>query len=120
MVRAAHPSGRRARYDLGVRLLLLSDIHANHTALQAVLNDAAGRRYDQVIHLGDALGYGPHPREVLDALRDLDAICVLGNHDEMLLDYADGRRAPKDSTGSACSAAFTRRSGDDAAVKRSR
>ncbi|MCD0163664.1 MULTISPECIES: metallophosphoesterase [unclassified Deinococcus] len=81
----------------GVRLLLLSDIHANHTALQAVLNDAEKRRYDQVIHLGDALGYGPHPREVLDALRELDAVCVLGNHDDMLLQYADGRRETKDS-----------------------
>lgn len=81
----------------GVRLLLLSDIHANHTALQAVLNDAEKRRFDQVIHLGDALGYGPHPREVLDALRELDAICVLGNHDEMLLQYAAGRKESRDS-----------------------
>lgn len=81
----------------GVRLLLLSDIHANYTALQAVLKDAQKHPYDQVIHLGDALGYGPHPREVLDTLRDLDAICVMGNHDSMLLEYADGRRETKDS-----------------------
>ena len=60
----------------GVRLLLLSDIHANHTALQAVLRDADTRKYDQVIHLGDALGYGPHPREVLDTLRDLSLIHI--------------------------------------------
>ncbi|WP_309572186.1 metallophosphoesterase family protein [Deinococcus sp.] len=80
-----------------VRLLLLSDIHANYTALQAVLKDADTRKYDQVIHLGDALGYGPHPREVLDVLRDLDAVCIMGNHDQMLLEYADGTRAPKDS-----------------------
>ncbi|WP_432804211.1 metallophosphoesterase family protein [Deinococcus taeanensis] len=80
-----------------MRLLLLSDTHANHTALQAVLSDAAQRRYDQVIHLGDALGYGPHPREVLETLRELDATCVLGNHDQMLLQYADGLRDKKDS-----------------------
>lgn len=80
-----------------VRLLLLSDIHANYTALQAVLKDAGKQKYDQVIHLGDALGYGPHPREVLDALRDMDAVCVMGNHDQMLLEYADGKRATKDS-----------------------
>ncbi|GHF47762.1 diadenosine tetraphosphatase ApaH/serine/threonine PP2A family protein phosphatase [Deinococcus metalli] len=80
-----------------MRLLLLSDIHANHTALQAVLSDAEARKYDQVIHLGDALGYGPHPREVLDTLRDLDAVCIMGNHDHMLLEYADGTRPVKDS-----------------------
>lgn len=81
---------RVIRYDVGVRLLLLSDIHANFTALQAVLSDAQERKYDHVVHLGDALGYGPHPREVLGALRSLDAQCVIGNHDRMLLDRADG------------------------------
>ncbi len=80
-----------------VRLLLLSDIHANFTALQAVLKDASSRRYDQVIQLGDALGYGPHPREVLDALRDMDAVCIMGNHDQMMLDITDGRKDNKDS-----------------------
>ena len=81
----------------GVRLLLLSDIHANFTALQAVLEDAEKRRYDQIIHLGDALGYGPHPHDVLEALRDLDARCILGNHDQMLLEYVDGTRPYKES-----------------------
>ncbi|MFK7602218.1 MULTISPECIES: metallophosphoesterase family protein [Deinococcus] len=80
-----------------VRLLLISDIHANNTALGAVLKDASSRRYDQVIHLGDALGYGPNPREVLDVLRDLDAVCIMGNHDQMLLEYVDGKRATRDS-----------------------
>lgn len=81
----------------GVRLLLLSDIHANFTALQAVLEDAENRRYDQIIHLGDALGYGPHPHDVLEALRDLDARCILGNHDQMLLEYVDGTRPYRES-----------------------
>lgn len=71
-----------------MRLLLLSDIHANHTALAAVLRDALARGFDQVVNLGDALGYGPHPREVLRALRDLNATCVRGNHEQMLLDHA--------------------------------
>ncbi|WP_034386222.1 metallophosphoesterase [Deinococcus sp. YIM 77859] len=75
-----------------MRLLLLSDIHANQPALTAVLRDAAVRGFDQVIHLGDALGYGPHPREVLSTLRALNATCLLGNHEQMLLAYADGRR----------------------------
>lgn len=75
-----------------MRLLLLSDIHANQTALEAVLADAGSRRFDEVVHLGDALGYGPQPREVLGTLRDLDAVCLLGNHEQMLLEYVDGRR----------------------------
>ena len=81
-----------------VRLLLLSDIHANLTALQAVMEDAERRRYDQIVHLGDALGYGPHPHDVLEVLRDLDAKCIVGNHDQMLLEYADGTRPYKEST----------------------
>lgn len=71
-----------------MRLLLLSDIHANHTALEAVLRDALARGFDQVVNLGDALGYGPHPHEVLATLRDLNATCVRGNHEQMLLDHA--------------------------------
>ena len=85
----------------GVRLLLLSDIHANHAALEAVLRDAETRRYDRAVHLGDAVGYGPHPQAVLDTLRDLDATCILGNHDRMLLEYADHRREFKESVVSA-------------------
>ncbi|MFC4426511.1 metallophosphoesterase family protein [Deinococcus navajonensis] len=76
----------------GVRLLLLSDTHANLPALEAVLQDAASRRYEQVIHLGDALGYGPFPAEVLARLREEDATCLLGNHEQMLLEYATGTR----------------------------
>lgn len=82
----------RGRYHVGVRLLLLSDIHANQTALEAVLAHAGSRSYDEVVHLGDALGYGPHPRQVLNTLRELDAVCLLGNHEQMLLEAVDGRR----------------------------
>ena len=84
-----------------MRLLLLSDIHANNVALQAVLADAEKRKYDSVMHLGDAVGYGPHPREVLETLRDLDAECVVGNHDQMLLELESGEREYKESVVSA-------------------
>lgn len=80
-----------------VRLLLLSDIHANHVALQAVLNDAGRRGFDRAVHLGDAVGYGPHPREVLATLRDLGARCVRGNHEQLLLEYAGGGRRLRSS-----------------------
>lgn len=86
---------------MSVRLLLLSDTHANFTALQAVMEDAENRRYDQVIHLGDAVGYGPDPVAVVEALRDLDAKCLMGNHDQMLLEYVDNLRPYKESVVSA-------------------
>ncbi|WP_245808234.1 metallophosphoesterase family protein [Deinococcus hopiensis] len=84
------------RYHVLVRLLVLSDIHANYPALDAVLNDAQSRSFDRVIHLGDALGYGPHPVEVVTALRDLGATCILGNHEHTMLTYVDNRRTSQD------------------------
>jgi len=75
-----------------MRLLVVSDIHANHAALRAVLADARDRRFDRVVCLGDALGYGPHPQEVLEALRGVRAECVLGNHDQWALLLQRGHR----------------------------
>ena len=62
-----------------MRIAILSDIHANLPALEAVL--AALGRVDAVWHLGDVVGYGPHPEEVVGRLRELGAIGVRGNHD---------------------------------------
>lgn len=76
---------------MAVRVLLLADIHANAASLEAVLLDAGARGFDRVAFLGDAVGYGPDPAFVLDRLADLDAACILGNHDAWLLDTAAGR-----------------------------
>ena len=67
-----------------MRIAILSDIHANLPALDAVLG-ALGP-VDAVWHLGDVVGYGPHPDEVVDRLRSIDAIGVRGNHDAAALD----------------------------------
>jgi diadenosine tetraphosphatase ApaH/serine/threonine PP2A family protein phosphatase len=73
-----------------MRVLVLSDIHANLTALDAVLM-AAGS-FDSVWCLGDLVGYGPDPNECVERIRDLpDLQCIAGNHDraasgEMALD----------------------------------
>lgn len=73
-----------------MRYLIISDIHANYIALEAVLKDAKKRRWDRVIFLGDAVGYYCQPEEVVQQLRELDiAIAILGNHDQMLLDMYD-------------------------------
>ncbi len=63
------------------RILLVSDIHANLTALDAVLADAAANGFDAVWSLGDTVGYGPQPSECLSRLKDLDAVAVAGNHE---------------------------------------
>src|SRR6185436_18403275 len=64
-----------------VRNLILSDIHANWEALEAVLNRAAGR-YDRVVCCGDLIGYGPDPNRVLDWCRANVAFVIRGNHDK--------------------------------------
>ncbi len=62
-----------------MRIAVLSDIHANLPALDAVL-EAAGD-VDGVWHLGDVVGYGPDPDGVVDRLREVGALGVRGNHD---------------------------------------
>src|SRR5258708_27073150 len=65
-----------------MRALILSDIHANLEALNAVLEAATGS-YDTVWNLGDLVGYGASPNQVLDIVRPLAALNVRGNHDRV-------------------------------------
>jgi len=63
-----------------VRILLLSDIHANLEALDACL--AAAPSFDIAVNLGDIVGYGASPNEVSERSRDLGKVFVRGNHDK--------------------------------------
>lgn len=63
---------------------IISDIHSNLTALQAVLADVAARRITRVVCLGDVVGYGPDPLECWRIIRDLCPIIIRGNHDQAL------------------------------------
>jgi diadenosine tetraphosphatase ApaH/serine/threonine PP2A family protein phosphatase len=63
-----------------VQVLLLSDIHSNIEALEACL--AAAPSYDVVVNLGDVVGYGASPNEVIDRARNLGKFFVRGNHDK--------------------------------------
>jgi len=69
-----------------MRLAILADIHGNLEALEAVQRDLEPRRVDRVICLGDSIGYGPDPEEVVRRLRDSGYQGVLGNHELALLD----------------------------------
>ena len=63
-----------------MRILLLSDIHANLEALDASL--AAAPSFDTIVNLGDIVGYGASPNEVATRSRELGRTFVRGNHDK--------------------------------------
>lgn len=71
-----------------MRYLIVSDIHANLEALQAVLEQARGE-YDKVICCGDIVGYGPNPNEVTEVIRELQPLAVRGNHEKAALGMVD-------------------------------
>jgi predicted phosphodiesterase len=65
-----------------MRMAVLSDLHANLPALQAVWADLQARRPDAVYCLGDLVGYGAQPNEVIDFVRAEAIPTVMGNYDE--------------------------------------
>jgi diadenosine tetraphosphatase ApaH/serine/threonine PP2A family protein phosphatase len=70
-----------------VRILLLSDIHSNLEALEACL--AAAPAYDFMVSLGDAVGYGANPNEVIARIRAIGHLFVRGNHDKAVTGLMD-------------------------------
>lgn len=77
-----------------MRTALISDIHGNAVALEAVLADLERDPVDQVVCLGDAVQGGAQPGETVEALRGLACPTVLGNADAFLLDPDAGREVP--------------------------
>jgi diadenosine tetraphosphatase ApaH/serine/threonine PP2A family protein phosphatase len=71
-----------------MRVLVLSDIHANITALEAVIDDAGP--IDTAWCLGDLVGYGPDPNQCIELIRTIpNSTCLLGNHDAAALGQID-------------------------------
>jgi len=73
---------------LTLRYLILSDIHSNLEALEKCLGLAKGK-FDQVICLGDLVGYGPDPKAVIDRVREVANVIVRGNHDKACCGITD-------------------------------
>lgn len=71
-----------------MRILVLSDLHANATALAAALDSSAGR-WDVAVCLGDVVGYGPDPHEVVVRLREMGVQTIRGNHDKAVAGLMD-------------------------------
>lgn len=70
-------------------MAVISDIHANLPALEAVLQEIDEVGIGHVLCCGDVVGYGPQPRECVELLRERDIPCVLGNHDLYTLQVKD-------------------------------
>ncbi|MCL6635040.1 MAG: metallophosphatase family protein [Peptococcaceae bacterium] len=70
-----------------MRIAVISDIHANIAALEAVLKDIEGRAADALICTGDLVGYAPFPNEVIGLIRERQIACVMGNYDDAIGNY---------------------------------
>lgn len=79
-----------------MRILVISDIHANLTAFETVLNDAKGD-WEYVWCLGDVVGYGPDPNECVELLQTMPHLCLAGNHDWAALGRLDVRNFNPDA-----------------------
>jgi predicted phosphodiesterase len=72
-----------------VKRALISDIHSNIESLEAVLADIRDQGVAEIYCLGDLVGYGPNPREVIDEISKCQ-VCLLGNHDQGALFDPEG------------------------------
>jgi predicted phosphodiesterase len=66
------------------RIALISDVHGNLTALEAVLADIAARGITRIFNLGDSVGKGPRGAEVVDRVRDVCEVSIRGNWDDFI------------------------------------
>ena len=78
------------------KIAIMSDIHANFEALRAVLTDLDAQNVSEVYSLGDQIGYGPQPQECVDLLREREIKCIMGNHEQGLINihYLRGFNQP--------------------------
>jgi diadenosine tetraphosphatase ApaH/serine/threonine PP2A family protein phosphatase len=68
-----------------MRVAVISDVHANYHALEAVLKEIDAAHVEVVWCLGDTVGYGPRPNECCEVVRDRAGHCLVGNHDLVVL-----------------------------------
>ncbi|MFV2014438.1 MAG: metallophosphoesterase, partial [Candidatus Heimdallarchaeota archaeon] len=68
------------------RICVISDIHSNYVALEAVVNDMKTQKFDAVICLGDLVGYYTEPNQVVAQVKKIAQVNVMGNHDFALIE----------------------------------
>jgi putative phosphoesterase len=69
-----------------MKIAVISDIHANVYALINLLEDIDAEKVDTIVCLGDLVGYGPHPNEVISMIRRRHILCIKGNYDSSVVD----------------------------------
>ena len=69
-----------------MKIAVISDIHGNLEALKRVLEDIESKKVDTIVCLGDLVGYGPYPNEVVDLIRERKIMNILGNYDGAVLE----------------------------------
>lgn len=74
-----------------MRYAIISDIHANLEALKAFLKKIEKLDIDEIVCLGDIVGYNPNPEECVELVRKMHIRCILGNHDSRVAGLADPR-----------------------------
>jgi len=79
-----------------MKIAVISDIHGNVAALDAVLADAATRQVDQIVNLGDICSGGLFPRETADRLMPLRLPTIRGNHERQISDQPRERMGLSD------------------------
>jgi len=75
-----------------MRVALIGDIHANLPALEAVLAHARKQDVEAIWNVGDFVGYGPFPDEVVQLLRQEDILSIVGNYDLKVLQFKDKKK----------------------------
>jgi len=78
-----------------IKILLISDIHGNYPALQAIDRELNAATFDYIINSGDSLVYAPFPNETINWLKKYKAISILGNTDQKVIDFFSGRPVKK-------------------------
>jgi predicted phosphodiesterase len=86
---ALHDPVQAARRERGLMRAIISDVHSNIEALQAVLADIAEQGCREILCLGDIVGYGPDPEECIDLIEKMCRFCLSGNHDYAVLTRAE-------------------------------
>ena len=74
-----------------MKIAVMSDIHGNLEALDAVLEDICSQSIEKIVCIGDLIGYGPNPEEVIQKIRRIDVCCTMGNHELGVLFKMEGK-----------------------------
>lgn len=69
-----------------MKIAVISDIHGNIDALSTLLEDVDAEKVDTIICLGDLVGYGPYPNQVISMIRSRNILCIKGNYDSSVVD----------------------------------